>query len=95
MRPSSVKTTNQIRRLVDVLVGLLAISRVHGAEFLVIEPDDRKSGSRFIGEEFIRTMGYEFTVGDSPISVMPLGVRDWDGGVIGPTTRDSARPDLI
>jgi hypothetical protein len=57
---------------------LIFAPTLNATEFLVVEPSDPEGGM-YIGGEFIRTTGYEFTVGGLPLSVTALGVRDWLG----------------
>ncbi len=48
------------------------------ADVLVLDPDDPVGGT-YIGEGFVRTAGYEFAVGNTPLLVTGLGIRDWFG----------------
>ena len=65
--------------MIILAVPLLFISmRLHGSESLVITPDDPLGGT-VIGGANTAMEGYEFTVGNSPLSVSALGVRDWSG----------------
>jgi hypothetical protein len=51
---------------------------IYGSELLVLNPDDPLGGVHGAGN-YVRTVGYEFTVGSSPLSSLSLGIRDWGG----------------
>jgi hypothetical protein len=67
------------RKLISMTLWLsLAASPLYGSELLVLNPDDPLGATQGAGD-YIRTVGYEFTVGSSSLSTLSLGIRDWSG----------------